>query len=64
MWISPLEVVLTSPTTMHLIELTSIALAVVVAANASDVEPCAQISKLVADANQDQSAFQSRPLLH
>lgn len=49
---------------MHLIELTSIALAVVVAANASDVEPCAQISKLVADANQDQSAFQSRPLLH
>jgi hypothetical protein len=41
---------------MHLKRLTPIALAAAVAANASD-EPCAQVSKLVADANQDKSAF-------
>lgn len=49
--------------TMHLkTVLTPVALAAVVGATSSirDVEPCAQVSKLVEDANQDQSTSWTR----
>ena len=42
---------------------TLVALAPVVLADASDTEPCAQVSKLVADANQDNGPLQKLPLV-
>ena len=43
---------------MHLKTFSTVALAVVGAAkNIRDVEPCAEVSQLVADANQNKSEF-------
>jgi hypothetical protein len=43
---------------MHLKTFSTVALAVVGAAkNVRDVEPCAEVSQLVADANQNKSEF-------